>query len=113
MPGRVEVIDDVEPRDPGRPIDGRDVEQEIEGELGGQAARGDLHGAGRYLDHEHAARHLRLAGRCKFPLHQIQDRRGHDQKVAVMIGCFEPAIRSCSFMIASMTVSGRGGHPGT
>ena len=38
---------------------------------------------------------------------------GHVQKVSVMIACRDPAIRSCSFMMASMTVSGRGGQPGT
>ena len=43
----------------------------------------------------------------------VEDRGGHDQKFSVTIGCCDRAILSCSFMIASITVSGRGGQPGT
>ena len=108
------MIDDVEARRPLRPVDRSDVQEKIERELRLEAAHSAEQIGGRDHDHEHAVGQARFAARGdELLLHQSDDRGGHDQKVSVMIGWREPAIRSCSFMIASMTVSGRGGHPGT
>ena len=112
MRGGIEVIHDVEARSALRPVDRRHVEEHIEAEFALEPANELEDGSGRDRDLEHAVRHPRLAvGRDECLQDAIADR--HAQNLSVRIGCRSPAIRSCSIMIASMTVSGRGGQPGT
>jgi hypothetical protein len=107
MRGGVEVIDDVESRRALRPVDRSDVEEEVESELRLEAARAVEKCRGGNDDREHAVRPARLPAReHELCFDQIEDRRGHAQKVLVTIGWCDPAMRSCSIMIASMTVSG-------
>ena len=97
----VEVVHKLEARRLPKPVDRGHVEEQVELELGLQP----LHGAVqlRRLEHQHP----------HAVLQNVQHVRGHDQKSLVKIGCREPAILSCSFMMPSITVSGRGGQPGT
>ena len=112
---RVEVVDDLEAERVGGPVDGGDVEQDVEAELVAQAAHGR---------HELARRSTRtrlpcesVAGPAAGTSSRLQRvevaRRCHGQNVSVTTGWRERAILSCSCMIPSITISGRGGQPGT
>ena len=110
----VEVIDDFETQRIARPIDRGHVQQEIEAELGLEAPPDSEQLRRRDLEDQHVVRDRRVPIRQrKLRLHHVVVHGGQDQNVRVMIGWRACAIWSCSFMIASMTVSGRGGQPGT
>ena len=109
------MVDDLEARRLPGPVDRGHVEEEIELELGLEPLRPcRAASAGATTSTSDAVRDRASWTVCRQALlEELEHVRGHDQKSAVRIGWRERAIWSCSFMIPSITVSGRGGQPGT
>ncbi len=113
MRGGIEVVHDLEAQRLLGPVHGGDVEKQIERmnrlealDRGHQLVRCDL-------VHQHTMRftHPSIAQR-KFLLQHVEDGRGHDQNLSLMMWCLPAAMISCNFIMPSMTISGRGGQPG-
>ena len=114
MPGGIEVVDQLEARLPARPVDGGDVEKQVESEIRLQLPHDVGEAGGRERQHEHSVPFGNCnGGRGKVLGHATKNRRGHRQNVPVRMGCDWREILSCSCMMPSITVSGRGGQPGT
>ncbi len=110
------MVHDLEPQRVIGPVDGGDVEKEVEGELRLQAFRHRQQRGGLEMQHQHAMLHamrLDAGARRDLLLHEIEKRCGHDQNDSFTMRCLPLAIFSCSCMMPSITISGRGGHPGT
>ena len=111
---RIEMPDDLEARRLRQPVDGGHVEEEVEAEFRLQP----LHETGKRLRREHEyGDPVRdgLFGRRRTQrfVQTVEDALAHGQKSLVTIGWLERAISSCSCMMPSITISGRGGQPGT
>ena len=98
------------------PINGGHVEEQVEGELRLETGGHREQGVGGKLEHEDAMLHPHGRTTCtRYQLFgdAIEKRRGHGQNDSFTMRCLPVAIFSCSCMMPSITISGRGGHPGT
>ena len=106
--------DDLEARHLRHPVDGGHVEEEIEAEFGLEPAHDREQRFRGQRQHQNAVRECGGGGaRGERFGDAIEDAGGHGQKSLVTIGWLERAISACSCMMPSITISGRGGHPGT
>jgi hypothetical protein len=107
------VVDDVEARFALGPVHGRDVEEHVEAELVPERSDHVEQLCGLDQQCQHPVRHGGLPDHAGEVLANLfEDRLAHGQNFSLMIGWRSRAIRSCSFMMPSMTISGRGGQPG-